>query len=213
VPGVYTDWPSAQAQIKGWTKPKHRRFATRSEAEAFVAAGISGRGSTAFSTSTTDNSIAADFESDREETLPSRIAMPPSKKQKKAANSSSSLEATPALSNYTADLLTDPGNDPLPEDAEDDFDRRILLNPHTGLVEYKTPEQLGATKLQPTGHNKGQWLKVYTDGSSLGNGKTGAVAGVGVYFGPGDSRYDSKNSFHRLKCHYSHASYRNAITN
>jgi ribonuclease HI len=32
-------------------------------------------------------------------------------------------------------------------------------------------------------------LKIYTDGSSLGNGKLGAVAGVGVYFGPNDPRY------------------------
>ncbi|EPY53908.1 ribonuclease H Rnh1 [Schizosaccharomyces cryophilus OY26] len=29
---------------------------------------------------------------------------------------------------------------------------------------------------------------VYTDGSSLGNGKFGAAAGCGVYFGPGDPR-------------------------
>ncbi|KAK5143037.1 hypothetical protein LTR04_002031 [Oleoguttula sp. CCFEE 6159] len=31
-------------------------------------------------------------------------------------------------------------------------------------------------------------LRIYTDGSSLGNGQRGAVAGVGVYFGPKDSR-------------------------
>ncbi|KAH9908088.1 hypothetical protein F4778DRAFT_461685 [Xylariomycetidae sp. FL2044] len=30
---------------------------------------------------------------------------------------------------------------------------------------------------------------IYTDGSSLGNGAHGAVAGVGVYFGEGDPRY------------------------
>ena len=30
---------------------------------------------------------------------------------------------------------------------------------------------------------------VYTDGSSRGNGKAGAVAGVGVYFGPNDPRF------------------------
>jgi len=30
---------------------------------------------------------------------------------------------------------------------------------------------------------------VYTDGSSLGNGKKGSAAGIGVYFGPGDARY------------------------
>ncbi|KAJ6782767.1 hypothetical protein PWT90_06015 [Aphanocladium album] len=31
-------------------------------------------------------------------------------------------------------------------------------------------------------------IRVYTDGSSLANGKAGARAGVGVYFGPGDER-------------------------
>lgn len=31
-------------------------------------------------------------------------------------------------------------------------------------------------------------IKIYTDGSSLGNGKTGAAAGLGVWFGPGDKR-------------------------
>lgn len=35
-PGVYTDWPSAQAQITGWQKPQHKSFATRAEAEAFL---------------------------------------------------------------------------------------------------------------------------------------------------------------------------------
>ncbi|KAI0096464.1 RnaseH-domain-containing protein [Daldinia grandis] len=31
-------------------------------------------------------------------------------------------------------------------------------------------------------------LRVYTDGSSLANGRVGAAAGVGVFFGPGDER-------------------------
>ncbi|KAM3503067.1 hypothetical protein MY11210_008850 [Beauveria gryllotalpidicola] len=31
-------------------------------------------------------------------------------------------------------------------------------------------------------------IRVYTDGSSLANGKSGARAGVGVFFGPGDER-------------------------
>lgn len=33
---------------------------------------------------------------------------------------------------------------------------------------------------------------VYTDGSSRGNGKVGAMAGVGVYFGPNDPRFVSR---------------------
>jgi ribonuclease HI len=31
-------------------------------------------------------------------------------------------------------------------------------------------------------------MVIYTDGSALGNGNTGSVGGVGVYFGPQDSR-------------------------
>ncbi|KKY24893.1 putative rnase h domain protein [Phaeomoniella chlamydospora] len=38
VPGIYTDWPSAQAQIVGWKQPKHRRFDSRAEAESFMMA-------------------------------------------------------------------------------------------------------------------------------------------------------------------------------
>lgn len=38
-PGVYTDWATAQEQIKGWKLPKYKRFPTRTEAEAFVQAG------------------------------------------------------------------------------------------------------------------------------------------------------------------------------
>lgn len=32
-------------------------------------------------------------------------------------------------------------------------------------------------------------VRVWTDGSSRGNGKAGAVAGYGVFFGDGDERY------------------------
>jgi ribonuclease HI len=32
-------------------------------------------------------------------------------------------------------------------------------------------------------------VRVYTDGSSRGNGKAGALAGVGVYFGDNDPRF------------------------
>ena len=37
--GVYTSWADAEAQIKGWKNPKYKKFATRSDAEAFVESG------------------------------------------------------------------------------------------------------------------------------------------------------------------------------
>ncbi|CAG8160583.1 unnamed protein product [Penicillium salamii] len=79
-----------------------------------------------------------------------------------------------------------PGDAPLPPGAEDGFDPNVLLDPTTGKVVYKTAPQKEATKSQTTGIPG--TLRIYTDGSSLRNGTPLASAGVGVYFGPGDSR-------------------------
>ncbi|KAI1953975.1 hypothetical protein LOZ57_000317 [Ophidiomyces ophidiicola] len=79
------------------------------------------------------------------------------------------------------------GLGPLPAGAEDGFDPNVLLNPTTGQLVYKTASQKAATKLQPK-QEIPNMLNIYTDGSALGNGKSVAKAGVGVYFGPGDER-------------------------
>lgn len=53
-------------------------------------------------------------------------------------------------------------------------------------VEEKTPEVV-----------KADTIKVWTDGSSRGNGKVGAVAGYGVFFGDGDERCVLPSLFER----------------
>lgn len=78
---------------------------------------------------------------------------------------------------------------PLGLDAEDGFDPNVLLDPKTGKAVYKLPEQKTLTKVQAKGPPG--MLRIYTDGSSLANGRAVASAGVGVYFGPGDSRFVS----------------------
>lgn len=161
VPGVYTDWSSAQAQIDGWTKPRHKAFTTRAEAELFVREG-------------TWDSTPADKNG---------ATKPPAKKQKKKGGKEDSV----ALAEE--DVEYEPGEGPLPSDAEDGFDPRILLDPTTGKAVWKSEEHLNATKWQATGSSDETGvLRIYTDGSSLGNGGMGATAGVGVYFGPRDSR-------------------------
>lgn len=79
------------------------------------------------------------------------------------------------------------GEGPLPPGAVDDFDPNVLLDPGTGKVVRKTAPQKAVTKTQVSGIPG--MLRIYTDGSSLRNGTALASAGVGVYFGPGDSRY------------------------
>ncbi|KAF2840306.1 ribonuclease H-like protein [Patellaria atrata CBS 101060] len=165
VPGVYTDWPTASKQITGWTKPKHKSFTSRAEAEAFVRAGNnSGQANP-------NVSIYPEDEID----IPTAA-----KKLKRSSDGGDSFGdeefATP-----------EPGTAPLPIDAEDGFDRGIIFNPETNMAEYKTEKQLLARKAHPTGALKGA-MDIYTDGSALGNGRHGAIAGVGVYFGPNDPR-------------------------
>lgn len=172
VPGVYTDYASVQAQTKNCPGAKQHSFATHEEAQAFVnefrrdaSAPISLRG---------DISEASSLPGSKG----SKVTDNPSKKQKKN-------DAAPALTN--GDIKFEPGMGPLPDDTEDNFDPTIKLDPETGNIRMKNEEERTRTKLQPTGDFSG-CINVYTDGSSLGNGKVGAVGGVGVYFGPNDLR-------------------------
>lgn len=55
-----------------------------------------------------------------------------------------------------------------------------------------------AAKKLKTGQ-KDSTVQVYTDGSSRGNGKIGALAGVGVFFGHGDPRYVEYMAMKRRK--------------
>ncbi|KAL9097790.1 MAG: hypothetical protein Q9165_000116 [Trypethelium subeluteriae] len=174
VPGVYEDWASAQQQITGWTRPKHKAFTTRAEAEAFVNAAPNAGDAVANVVVPTDGTPAA-------------------KKAKKSRDSASSKKTNGATASPTPgvdgrDDEFEPGTGPLPSDAEDGFDTNVILDVATGKVKYKSEEQKNATKWHATGPSKGSMLRIYTDGSSLGNGQNGSIAGVGVFFGPDDPR-------------------------
>ena len=104
-------------------------------------------------------------------------ARKPAKRQKK---NDGSARITATSSDY------DPGTGPLPLEAEDGFDRTITLQPN-GTLRYKTEDELNARKKQPTGDFEGE-LKIWTDGAAKGNGRIGAHAGIGIWFGPSDER-------------------------
>ena len=184
VPGIYTDWPSAQAQITGWTKPKHKCFATRIEAQSFLD-GDEQNAVEYFGASEADPLASVIYHAS--EPLVQTTPKPPaSKKAKKGVNGASRSTKPRELEYNEADY--EPGTGPLPPSAEDGFDPNIFLDEETGEVMYKTQEQRQVTKPQAVGDAQTGMIRIHTDGSSLGNGKAGAFAGVGVYFGPGDSR-------------------------
>ncbi|XPS67853.1 Ribonuclease H [Ascochyta lentis] len=173
VPGVYADWPSTQAQIKGCSGGLQQSFATREEAQAFV------------NEHRRDHSVPISLRGDLSEASSAvgqgcRASESVLKKQKK--NNGLAAAAVP-----NGNVTYEPGMGPLPDGAEDGFDRTLKMDLESGAIRHKTESELGAMKMQPTGDFTGQ-VVVYTDGSSLGNGRTGAVAGVGVYFGPNDKR-------------------------
>lgn len=156
IPGVYTDWPTAQEQIIGWKDPKFKKFATKDQAEEFVKNGCNLKKIEAPTCSTTvehcDSLGANHF------TVDSIIAAPPSKRVK----------------------LTETQNVSL---SERDTERAVVAENWKGkavldsarLFVQKSTVQAGV-------------LRIHTDGSSLRNGKDGARAGLGVYFGPEDPR-------------------------
>ncbi|EAW08019.1 RNA-DNA hybrid ribonuclease [Aspergillus clavatus NRRL 1] len=155
VPGVYTDWAKAQEQIKGFARPRYKKFSTREEAAEFVKMG-QGAGATFAGGPAGPGNLPG---------APGLVDEIPKDEQGNPVR---------------------PGEGPLPPGAEDGFDPNVLLDPATGKVVHKTLEQKNATKSRPTGPPG--MLRIYTDGSSLKNGRDTAAAGVGVYFGPGDTR-------------------------
>ncbi|KAJ5518477.1 Ribosomal protein L9/RNase H1, N-terminal [Penicillium expansum] len=160
VTGVYTDWTTAQEQIRGFPRPRYRKFSTREEAEEFVREGQT----------------------------------QPPVGFGEASGPSGPHGITTEKPKNAEGVEFAPGDGPLPKGAEDGFDPNVLLDPATGKVVYKTAPQMAATKTQSTGIPG--MLRIYTDGSSLRNGTPLASAGVGVYFGPGDS---SRNVSEPLK--------------
>ncbi|MCJ1288060.1 hypothetical protein MMC26_007413 [Xylographa opegraphella] len=187
VPGIYTDWPSAQKQIIGWTKPKHKCFSTRAEAQRFLGTADTRPSTDETETQGPENGIMMGYPNlDGHEPYASE---PQSKKSKKPTSAAQGMARTSKMpSNEYNPEDYEPGTGLFPPGAEDGFDPNIILCPRTGNVVYKTQAQREATKLQAIRPTTDHMLRVHTDGSSLRNGQDGAFAGVGVFFGPNDER-------------------------
>lgn len=153
IPGVYTDWTTAQEQITGWKFPKYKKFATRAEAEEFVRRG--GNASAEPTLLKSSENLGGNGPVRDGGVLGADISAAPDAKRPK--NAITSHEGSVKF-----------GFDGMSELEMD------ILDPVSPRDNTK-PSQTGV-------------IRVHTDGSSLSNGQYGARAGLGVYFGPGDSR-------------------------
>lgn len=179
VPGIYTDWESARQQVTGWQQPKHRMFTTRSEAERYLQA-ADGMAKTDSNQHFTSNNYFFNPNASVEPSKVTKQTLTP--KGTKTGNG----KPRPRDIEYKEEDF-EPGTGPLPFGSIDGFDPRIRLD-STGRIVYKTQGEREATKMMTPQIGPTEPIKIHTDGSSLGNGRVGAFAGIGVYFGPADKR-------------------------
>ncbi|KAI3622616.1 ribonuclease h1 [Moniliophthora roreri] len=120
IPGVYSTWAECEAQIKGFTNAKYKKFPSQEEAEEFL-----------------------------------KVPKHPNLQGEQ-----------PSLSSTTTEIGK---KRPLEDKAEAD-----TPSPKKQKVVFEFDNST----------DKDDDLVVYCDGASKGNGKQGAVAGVGVWWGP-----------------------------
>lgn len=169
---MYDDWEAAQQQIQGFGGATVRRFATLAEAQAFV------RGSKEQQNAMSTASDGSPEPAEADGMWPKRRRIGKDK-----------LSASPAAATQQRPLSC--------RDTMTPVDFKTGQNVSTVPIERqpsaRTPSQQEQQQQQQH-HQQHRadtgtgLLTIHTDGSSLANGRLGARAGVGVYFGPADPR-------------------------
>jgi len=191
-PGVYLTWNECRENIWEFKSASYKSFPSRAEAEAFVD-GRSTTASASASNSTTFYGVAVgkvpgvytNWDDAQEQIVGWKG--PKYKKFESRAEAEAFVSSGGGLpSNLVpsakrkAQALVDA---PTPERSSNGSDS----TEHTSK-KSKKDDDYREGNLHPPINVKDNKLVIYTDGSSLGNGKKNAVAGVGVFFGFGDKR-------------------------
>ena len=177
-PGVYSTWKAAQEQVIGVQKPKVKAFATREEAETFVATGPGIPSSPLPEDKKTR--VSKDPATKRDIVISTVTATP---KKKKSIPAESICDAESINGESTFDGIVDEEYSCFESTA------RNFLDDHTADDGSDGQRQKKLKLSKPLAPKKSTILKIYTDGSTMGNGKDEAIGGVGVWFGSNDSRY------------------------
>ncbi|CAI6328627.1 unnamed protein product [Periconia digitata] len=207
--GLFFNWEDAKKQTNGYSNPVFKKFSTLSEAEAFLAADAnSGPMSTALTPKSGKQPIKyygvqvghtpgvyKDYPSVLEQVKGFRGG-----KQKSFATFE---EAQAYVDEGKQSTSSDVGGDNVSHKGpfgsstpsvaapgktakkQKRNDGSALAMPVDG--DYIPDAELNARKRMPTGDFEG-FIDVYTDGAAKGNGQVGAVGGIGIWFGPNDSR-------------------------
>ncbi|KAG8160318.1 hypothetical protein KVR01_009854 [Diaporthe batatas] len=183
IPGVYMSWAECQAMTNGFAGANYKSFSTYDEAALYVAGKNPNPGvaPTRFYAVAIGNKPGVYTEWSDAQAAYVGVKAPKYKKfdSREAAEEwiqSIRLSAGPAPEE-TFDFKDEDGD-------EDDEDEDAGVSPAAKRTKLSSDE----IALAITGETVEDLLEIYTDGSTLSNGQTGAVAGVGVFFGDGDPR-------------------------
>ncbi|KAH7413302.1 ribonuclease-like protein H [Cadophora sp. MPI-SDFR-AT-0126] len=178
-PGVYMTWKECQDQTVGFGGAVYKKFPTKKEADDFVAGKSKSKpGEEKFYGVAVGHKPGVYTEWSEAEKQINGAEKPKFKKfetRKEAEEFVKSGGKTPQKSEATNGTKTA---------REKKTEKAVEGDGEPSAKRSKS--SAGADK-------KAKWLRIYTDGSALGNGKTGAVAGVGVFFGIGDKRNVSES--------------------
>ncbi|PFH61553.1 hypothetical protein XA68_17056 [Ophiocordyceps unilateralis] len=186
-PGVYMAYSDCQRQTAGFKGAVFKSFTSRDDAEAFVAgkkvAADAGEPDKFYAVAVgSPTGIYTDWSD--------AAAAIKGVKGPKYKRFGSRAEAVAYIKQFgsreTIEALGDMGyangDEDSDEEDEDDDDE------DDEDEDDDDPLQLSGGKKRVMAASSEDMLKIYTDGSSLANGKVGCRAGVGVYFGDGDVR-------------------------
>jgi ribonuclease HI len=171
-PGVYMTWKECQEQTTGFKGASYKSFISRQDAEDFAAgrevANSAGAGK---GTEEKFYGVAVGHNPGVYETWTAASEQIKDVKGPKYKKFTTREEAE--------EFVNSGGKAPKKADAP-----KLTKGGRSGGMGIDGP----SAKKAKTSSSNGKTVRVWTDGSSRGNGRLGAVAGVGVYFGENDPR-------------------------
>ncbi|WPH04322.1 hypothetical protein R9X50_00721100 [Acrodontium crateriforme] len=179
-PGIYHSWDECQTNIKGFPKAIFKSFTTLSEAQDFLQSRPSASGAVAGKATKwygVQNGKQPGVYRTWDEVQAQIEKGAKGVRQKSFATKQEAEQWVVSANNALASGYTDTNVEEAPRPL-----KKLKRNDTTAY------SHTGQSDMSLVGTTESGAVKIYTDGSSLGNGQEGAVAGVGVYFGPNDPR-------------------------
>ncbi|KPJ13751.1 Ribonuclease H1 [Papilio machaon] len=186
ISGIFMNWADCESQVKGFPGARYKKFNTAADAEKFI---ISEGGSQKTNNVTNGNKIVKATNSQHQpKAQEKQITVKPSRKRTKTPENQIDTDSDEDdLSNVLTKQM-------------DDIEKRLKVfeKDVNKIIKKGTKSTEKKTMLidlpQPKKHKSGKfefnedddgYVQVYTDGACSSNGRNGARAGIGVYWGDG----------------------------